>query len=235
MNRRAYLATIAGSVAALAGCTNSGASVSPTPTNPDESPTDSPEPSETPTPEPTGDLTPTPTPIENGTPTPAPGAELKNNSFENGLQGWTVGRDLPADPGNPDRKVGSEADVTAHESSQGYQSIEFFLDGSADDGTIWVQQPIDLTGVETLAVDGYVEKESFNTIAQVAVYTGPDPDRDLVEADFNRDNATEDHDGWKTYEYDVTHDGPGLVAVGINIVWETGVRRQLDNVRLLAE
>lgn len=203
MDRRTYLASLAGSVGVLAGCLDTQSSSSPTPT-----------------------------PVEDGTLTPNP-AELENGSFENGLYGWTVGRDLPADPNNPDQKVAASADVTASVASDGNQSLELFLDGSADDGTIWVQQQVDLADVETLTVDGFIEKESFNTIARVAVYAGPIPNRDLVEADFNREHATEDHDGWKTYEYDVSHDGQGLVAVGITVVWETNVWRQLDNVQLL--
>jgi hypothetical protein len=224
MDRRHFIGAIAAGLSTLAGCQGDGG-------EPEESPVDSPTNSPTSTP----NSTPTRTPDGGGTPTQVPGAELENGSFEDGLRGWMIGRDLPADPNNPDRKVASEADVTAHFASQGNQSIEFFLDGSADDGTIWVQQEIDLEGVETLAVDGYSETNSFNTIAQVAVYTGPVPENGLVEKDFNREYATEDHEGWKTYEYEVAHDGPGLVAVGINVVWETGVRRQLDNVRLLAE
>lgn len=220
MNRRHFIGAIAAGLSTLAGCQGLG-------NQPEESTTDSP------TNSPTPERTPTQTPAGGGTPTQVPGAELVNGSFENGLRGWTVGRDLPADPSHPDRKVASEADVTAHVGSVGNQAMEFFLDGSADDGTIWVAQEIDLEGVETLAVDGYSETKSFNTIAKMAVYAGPVPEDSLTETDFDTERATEDHDGWKTYEYPVSHDGPGLVAVGISIVWETGVRRQLDDVRLL--
>ncbi|MFB6295719.1 MAG: hypothetical protein ABEH66_02635 [Halobacteriales archaeon] len=263
MNRRRFLGAFAAGLSTLAGCGSSGGPPEESPVDgPTDSPTRSPThtrsetptgdgttpptetqtptdgatptPDRTPTGTPKGGGTPTRTPYGGGTPTPAPGAELENGSFEDGLRGWTVGRDLPADPNNPDRKVGSEADVTAHVASQGNQAVEFFLDGVADDGTIWVAQEADLAGVETLAVDGYSETESFNTVAKLAVYAGPVPGKGLAEADFDTERATEDHEGWKTYEYEVSHDGPGLVAVGISVVWETGVRRQLDDVRLSA-
>ena len=224
MKRRHFIGAVAAGLSTLAGCQGDGS-------QPEESPTDE-SPETSPTPTPVEDGTPTRTP-ETGTPTQTPGPELENASFEDGLRGWTIGRDLPADPNNPDRKVASEADVTAHFASQGEQSIEFFLDGSADDGTIWVQQEVDLTDVETLAVDGYSASESFNTIAKMAVYAGPVPENGLTEGDFDTERATEDHEGWKTYEYPVSHGGPGLVAVGISVVWETDVYRQLDDVRLL--
>jgi len=257
MNRRHFLSAFAAGLSTIAGCSSRGGppeespvdsptdSPGPTtsPTSPDSpGPTTSPTPGHTPTRTPDGGGTPTGTPKGGGTPTQTPGggtpttvpgAELENGSFEDGLRGWTVGRDLPADPNNPDRTVASEADVTAHVASRGNQAVEFFLDGVADDGTIWVAQEVDLAGVETLAIDGYSETESFNTIAKLATYAGPVPEKDLAEADFDTGQATEDHEGWKTYEYEVAHDGPGLVAVGISVVWETGVRRQLDNVRLL--
>jgi len=220
VNRRRFLGAFAAGLSAVAGCVRSE---SP----PEESPVDSP------TRTPAGGGTPTRTPAGGGTPTATPGAELENGSFEDGLRGWTVGRDLPADPNNPDRKVDSEADVTARVAAHGNQAVEFFLDGVADDGTIWVGQEVDLAGVGTLAVDGYSGTESFNTIAKLAVYAGPVPEGSLEESDFDTERATEDHAGWKTYEYEVSHDGPGLVAVGISVVWETGVRRQLDDVRLL--
>jgi hypothetical protein len=40
------------------------------------------------------------------------------------------------------------------------------------------------------------------------------------------------HDGWKTFEYRVDHDGGGLVAVGMNVVWGTDAFVVLDNVVL---
>lgn len=164
--------------------------------------------------------------------TAPPTATLENADFESGLAGWTKGFDLPDEPGNPGTKVDASAVSSTERASSGARSVRFTLDGSADDGTVWVQQEADLSGVDTLTVDGYSRQESFNTIAELAVYAGPVPETGLSEVDFDRSQATEDHEGWKTYEYAVDHDGPGLVAVGINVVWETTVRRYLDSVRL---
>ncbi|QSG10132.1 hypothetical protein [Halapricum desulfuricans] len=165
------------------------------------------------------------------TDTSTPSDELVDGSFEYGLERWYVDTDLPDEPGNPGQKVDASV-TTADRASDGQQGIEIFIDGSADDGTVWVQQEVDLSEVSTLKVDGYSEQNSFTTVLQVATYTGPVPEDGLVETDFNRDHSLWDHEGWKTYEYDVDHDGTGLVAVGFSIIWETGAAGVLDNVQL---
>lgn len=165
--------------------------------------------------------------------TETPQKMLRNDSFEDGLTGWTVGRDLPTDPNaDGDRPVTSSVSVTDHLASDGDRSCALSIDGRQDDGTLWVQQNVDLGGYDRLAVDLYSRQESFNVIAKVAAYTGPVPESGLLERDFDTTEAVEDHAGWKTYEYDITHEGTGLAAVGISVVWETELTRYLDDVRL---
>lgn len=159
--------------------------------------------------------------------------DLQNGSFEDGLAGWTVRSDRPMDPNKPgEEPVEADAGVTDRLASDGEQALALSIDGRQDDGTVWVQQPVHLAGVDELALDGYSESESFNTIAKVAVYTGPAPAGTLTESDFDTSAASEGHEGWKTYTYDVAHDGEGLLAVGISVVWETRIVRILDDVRL---
>ncbi|GAA0657200.1 hypothetical protein [Salarchaeum japonicum] len=163
-----------------------------------------------------------------------PSASLRNGSFESDWQGWTVGRRLPDDPNEPGtRPVASEAGVSTRYASDGETSLRVFIDGSQDDGTVWVEQPVDLSQYDYLAVD-YQVSTSFNEILQAAVYTGPEPESGLEERQFDRSHSLAGHDaaGWKTFVYDVTHDADGIVAVGFNIVWETGAVGFLDNVRL---
>lgn len=156
---------------------------------------------------------------------------LVNPSFENGLAGWRIDADLPDDP-NTDSPVRARANRTTDPVSDGEWALSLFLDGSQDDGTIWVQQPVDLSTAMTLSVDVFSEQESFNTVTNLAVYAGPDPGRDLREQDFDTTRPTEDHEGWKTQSYAVGQAEEGLVAVGISVVWETEVTRVLDNLRL---
>ncbi|WP_275738497.1 hypothetical protein [Halorhabdus sp. SVX81] len=215
MDRRTFLAT-SGSLATLAvgGCLDGDETDDGSPTDPGTgSPTD----------------TPTESPTDSPTDTPQ---TLQNASFESELAGWTVGKDLPEDPNNVGEPVDSDVRTTTEVAADGERALAIEIDGSADDGTVWVQQEVDLSAVETLSVAGYSDQESFNEILQVATYAGPIPEDGLGEADFDRSNQLADHEGWKTYEYPVEHDGEGLIAVGLNIVWETTAVGVLDDVRL---
>jgi len=238
MKRRSMLALTGTALStALAGCgaladgSDGTATDSPTDTPPASTPTDTPAPTETATPTPGDEGT------QTATPTPDAPATLRNGSFEDDWAAWTVGRDLPTDPNRPgDRAVGSDVGVTTRRSSDGETSCRLFIDGSQDDGTVWVQQPVDLSEYDYLAVD-YVASNSFNEIGKPAVYAGPEPDDSLTETDFDTSNSLEGHSrpGWKTFTYEVDHDGPGIVAVGFSIVWETGYRTFMDNVRLTTD
>ncbi|WP_435100426.1 hypothetical protein [Halarchaeum sp. P4] len=163
-------------------------------------------------------------------PTDEPEPRVENASFENGLAEWETGRELPTDP-NTGQPVATTIAASSDRASDGSQSVSFFIDGRQDDGVLWVAQDVDLGGVDTLTVDVWSPEESFNTITKVAAYAGPE--RELTESDFDTTQAVEDHAGWRTYEYPVRHDGEGLVAVGIAVVWETEVTRYVDNVRLV--
>ncbi len=218
MRRRNALALIGTTIAtSLAGCPGLGNATET------ETPTTTPD-----------DGTPTPTEPE---PTPTVPTDVVNGSFEDGWTGWAVGRDLPVDPNyETERPVASEVAITTRAATDGIGACRVFIDGSQDDGTVWVQQPVDLSGYTHLAVD-YLVSDSFNEIRQPAVYAGPEPDDGLVETDFDTSKSLEGHStpGWKTFTYDVGHDGPGLVAIGFSIVWETGADALFDNVRLSAD
>jgi hypothetical protein len=214
------LGTVGTGLVALAGCTSGGPGGEGTTAEPT---TDRPTTERT-----TAD--PTTAPPET---TAGPGAALANGSFEDGLTGWSVGRDLPADPNRTTGVVDANASVSGQFASDGAQSLELFVDGRQDDGTLWVQQPVELSGAD-LSVDYYTAAGGANTITKAAVYAGPEPAGGLGESDFDVSEPLEREDGggWQTFEYDVEHDGPGLVAVGITVVWESEVTRLLDAVRL---
>ncbi len=167
-----------------------------------------------------------------GTDRPDPPDDLVNPSFEAGYRGWLVGHDLPTDP-NTGRPVASGTRIASDPVAAGERSLAVSIDGRQDDGTVWVQQAVDLTDSDALSVAVHSPEESFNTITKVAAYAGPRPPRGrLREADFDTTAAVEDHAGWRTFEYDVDAEGPGVVAVGVSVVWETRVTRHLDDVYL---
>lgn len=162
---------------------------------------------------------------------------LVNGSFENELDGWTKGEDLPPKPGEDSGTVEHEITTTTDaeaEASDGDAVLQFTLSGAADDGTLWVEQSVDFTDASAVELDVYSRQKSFNEIGQIAFFAGEKPEDGLVERDFDRSNPTENHDGWKTFSYDVGDlTGTGTLAVGLNIVWETTIVRLYDDVRLV--
>lgn len=67
------------------------------------------------------------------------GIEFQNGSFEQGLDHWVPRTDLPADPNTGNPVIHNFAQSPAH-ASDGAWSVELFIDGRPDDGTLWVQQ-----------------------------------------------------------------------------------------------
>mgnify|MGYP000185732018 CR=1 FL=1 len=238
MQRRSMLAMTGTALTALVtGCSALGSEGGDTPTDgstptPTATPTSDPTATPTATPggsTPTGTEPADPTPTDTATPTPTDTGpdvptSLVNGSFEEGWVGWSIGRDLPEDPNREGQQaVASRVGVTTEDATHGQASCRMFIDGSQDDGTVWVQQPVDLSAYDYLAVD-YGVSTSFNEIRKAAVYAGPEPSKPLTETDFDTSKSLEGHSrsGWKTLTYEIDHDGPGLVAVGWSIVWETG-------------
>lgn len=225
MNRRSYVIGLGSALTAgIAGCSQLS----------DDSPDDESDPDDTT--DPGNETGP-----ENGTDDPDDSPQqpsqpaLQNPSFEDELSGWTVGKDLPTTPGESDEPVDHSASTTADDASDGDRSLELYIEGVADDGTIWVEQSVDVTDVRSVTVDVYSEMNSANRMSQVAFFAGEKPDDGLSEADFDREKDIEDHSGWKTYSYSVGDlEGDVTVAIGMNVVWETEIVRRFDNVRLEA-
>jgi hypothetical protein len=128
--------------------------------------------------------------------------------------------------------VDAAVTITTDRVRSGSRAASLFLEGTADDGTIWVQQAVDLSGSDTLSMWVYSDQASFNTRVQVAAYAGPIPAKGPTESDFDTRTPADGHEGWKTVEYPVDHDGRGLVAIGANVVWETEVTAIFDDVAL---
>lgn len=163
---------------------------------------------------------------------------LQNGSFEASLDGWTVGKDLPPKPGEDSGTVDHDVTTTTDapvDAADGEAVLQFTLSGSADDGTLWVEQEVDFADASAVELDVYSRQASFNEIGQIAFFAGEAPAEGLVEEDFDRENPTENHEGWKTFSYDVSElSGTGTLAVGLNIVWETEIVRLYDDVRLVS-
>ncbi|MEM3580066.1 MAG: hypothetical protein QXH40_04165 [Candidatus Bathyarchaeia archaeon] len=122
-------------------------------------------------------------------------------SFEDGFGKWIIDADVPEDPNNPGQPVEWHISRTSNVPRTGQHSLEFFIDGQQDDGTIWIETKIEVGKHSNVKVSFwlYSEQESLSTLAALCVYIGvEDPE---TEADFQVIGAANEVAGWKRYEY----------------------------------
>jgi len=196
--------------------------------------------SPTPTVAPTTVTSPTSTPAPTFTPTLEAGEEpiAFSEGFEEGLDRWQMGADVPEDPARPGQTVAWSIEVSDEEAAEGASSAKLTLDGKQDDGTIWLARPFDIAAGEAVRVrlsfDLWSASESFNTLARVAAYAGPRSP--AAEEDFDVRQAANLAAGWRRYEYTFqvpsSTESEVWVALGISVVWETDVTYYVDDVQV---
>ncbi|MCX8153107.1 MAG: hypothetical protein N3E52_01580 [Candidatus Bathyarchaeota archaeon] len=157
---------------------------------------------------------------------------------ESNLGEWSAKAYVPLDPNNPGNPVQWHIRRVSNVFRSGKYSAEFFLDGTQDDGTIWLERKIRVPSGNNLRVTLsfwlYSEQESFNTIAAVVAYAGvAEP---AVEDDFAVIGVANEVAGWRNYAYtfDLNLDSAIeiWVAFGISVRWETCMTYYIDNVKL---
>lgn len=159
-----------------------------------------------------------------------------SESFENGFGEWSPDADVPEDPNNPGQPVEWHINRVANVSRHGQYSLELFIDGRQDDGTIWIEKRIELKKRSQVKVSFwlYNEQESFNTRAVVCAYVGAENPE--VEGDFHVLGSADEVAGWKKHTYTATIDvgagGELWVAVGISVRWETYLTYYIDDVEI---
>lgn len=172
--------------------------------------------------------------------------------FQNGTEGWIVDADVPADP-NADGQVAWNITPTDRVAHRGDRSLMFALDGSQDDGTIWItrsfQTEFDTRYRVNVSAYAYSRSESFNTLAHLVMFAGERapvreetfPAPGTVVTSGPRGGLRQPLDaqeGWKRYSFTWTtpplERGEFHVAVGISAVWETGLAYPVDTVRVTA-
>lgn len=174
--------------------------------------------------------------------------------FEKGIRQWRKGADVPQDPNREGQNVSWSISSSRDEAHGGDYSVNFTLDGSQDDGTIWLVRPLQVTSGQTYRANvsawAWSASESFNTLAHLVLYLGPE--RPVLEEDFPPpgENTTGDPDaergglredlnkqeGWREYRFawQVPPDNNGTLwaAVGISAVWETEMTYYVDDLRI---
>jgi len=170
---------------------------------------------------------------------PRPQAVSIAENFEGGdFSLWLPDSDVPMDPNNPGQPVNWSITTTQEIVFEGSYAAQFFLDGSQDDGTIWLEQEVSLnpnTEYEAeLSFQFWSASESFNQLAYVVSQVGPE---DLeAEEDFADLGAANLVEGWREYNHTITFttngDGLAYAGFGVSVVWETEIVYFIDNVEI---
>jgi len=169
-----------------------------------------------------------------------PKPSVYNESFEQDFGEWTTDADVPLDPNNPGQYVAWNVSRVTSLAHSGQCSVELYVDGRQDDGTVWIEKKISVKNDSQIQVkvsfEFYSEQESFNVIASVCAYAGiSNPE---VEADFTILGQADEVAGWKHYTHETTlktgSSEEVWVAVGITVRWETEMTYNIDDVKVTA-
>jgi hypothetical protein len=147
--------------------------------------------------------------------------------FESGMDSWT--------PASDHHERAYQISRTNKLAYSGSYSLEYFLNGLNDDGTIWVERrftdlpPKTRVGVTVMFHLHSDVQTRFNTWPVVAYAGAVQP---LTEADFTIVGQTNQVAGWAPYALKsatVTDNAGGLwMAVGFGATWETSRTYHLD-------
>lgn len=161
-----------------------------------------------------------------------------DESFEQDFGGWAKDAQVPLDPNNPGHPVAWEVSRVTPLSYSGRYSMELYIDGRQDDGTVWIEKKISVKNnsqIQTkVSFEFHSEQESFNVIAGVCMYAGiSNPE---VEEDFVVLGPANEVAGWKGYTYTTTlhtdSRGEMWIALGITVLWETEMTYNIDDVKV---
>lgn len=163
---------------------------------------------------------------------------LYAEGFEEDFGGWEGDADVPPDPNNPDSLVDWNVSRVTSPVKSGQYSVELYIDGRQDDGTVWIERELSVKRNSQIQVkvsfDFYSESESFNAIAGVVGFAGTSNPE--VEADFTVLGQANEVSGWKRYTHTATlktsSSGEVWVAVGISVLWETEMTYYVDDVKV---
>jgi hypothetical protein len=163
---------------------------------------------------------------------------IYTEGFEEDFGGWEGDADVPPDPNNLGSLVDWNVSRVTSPVKFGQYSVELYIDGRQDDGTVWIERKISVRKNSKIQVkvsfDFYSESESFSVIAGVVGFAGTSNPE--VEADFTVFGQANEVSGWKRYTHTATlktgSSGEVWVAVGMSVRWETEMTYNLDDVKV---
>jgi hypothetical protein len=150
--------------------------------------------------------------------------------FEGGTEGWVAQKD--------DRVADGTVTWSANRAVNGTRSLEFWMDGLQDEGTMWVQRnlpvPAGRTSV-TVDMSFWVWSGADSPVSAWYVVGHAGRTAPTQEDDFTRLGFAE-YAGWRQYTYRQTVDARGLssvsVSFGLSVNWETERVHNFDLVRV---
>jgi hypothetical protein len=163
---------------------------------------------------------------------------VQSQGFEEGFGDWVSDADVPLDPNNPGQPVEWHVSLVSNISHSGQNSLRLFIDGSQDDGTVWVEKEVDVPRNSLIRVVlsfwFYSAEQSDNEIAVVCAYANlANPE---VEADFTFLGSANEVAGWRDYSLMTSlysgSSGKLWVAVGISVSWETRMTYYVDDIEI---
>jgi len=163
---------------------------------------------------------------------------IYGEGFEEDFGGWEGDADVPPDPNNPGFLVDWNVSRVTSPVKSGQYSLELYIDGRQDDGTVWIERKLSVQKDSQIQVkvsfEFYSESESFNAIAGVVGFAGTSNPE--VEEDFTVLGQANEVAGWKRYTHTATlttgSSEEVWVAVGITVLWETEMTYHLDDVKI---
>lgn len=158
-------------------------------------------------------------------------------SFERDMAGWTTDHHLHCEQSSPPcSPLIWNISRTTQESFEGDYSLKYYMDGTHDDGVIWVEKDFDVkpnTNYDlniTFNLWGY-EDDEVGRWTVVSYFGDINPE---IEEDFSSVGWTFEKVGWKEYSYKTNvksgNDGKIWAAFGVSAVFETWRTHYLDYV-----
>ena len=159
-------------------------------------------------------------------------------NFEDDFDDWTADSHVPQDPNNPGELVDWRIEVAGNVSFSGDKSVLLYIDGTQDDGTVWIERKLTLEPNMqknvNVSFQFWSQSESFNTLAAVVGYAGSENPE--VEEDFQILGSANQAEGWKTYnlnqQLQTGNSGDIYVALGFSVRWETDLTYFIDDVKI---
>jgi len=161
-----------------------------------------------------------------------------NYNFEDDIEDWAADSHLPEDPNRPGELVDWKIELASNVSSSGDRSVLLYIDGTQDDGTIWIERKLTLEQNTqkniNISFQFWSQSESFNTLAAIVGYAGNENPK--VEDDFQILGSANQAQGWKTYslnqQLQTGNLGDIYVALGFSVQWETHLTYFIDDVKI---